>query len=322
MKIIFLGTPSIALEVLDALLKNHEVVSVITQPDKSQGRSKELVSSPVAQLIENHNISSKKDIILYKTGKIDEDMIDSLRNLKADIFVTFAFGVILKKEFFTIAPLGGINIHPSLLPEYRGPSPIQSALRDGKTRTGITVQSIKLKIDSGEILKQVELDILPEDDAITMEEKISSISKSMILDVLDDLENNRISPVIQDESKVTYCKMIRKTDGLINWNDNASVISNRVRAFVKWPVCHSFIDGKKINIYKCRITEPADKEMFTKFQNGVIVTADKNSGITVKCNDSYINIEKLQMQGKKVLDWKSFLNGNNLTGKKFTNGEA
>jgi methionyl-tRNA formyltransferase len=314
MKIIFLGTPSISLDVLSSLNKNHEIAAVVTQPDKPVKRSKELLPSPVALFCEKENLT------VFKTEIFTGDLISGLKNLDADVFITFAYGVILKKDFFTVTRLGGINIHPSLLPELRGPSPIQTAIMLGKKSSGITIQTIKLKVDSGDILKQAVFDINESDDALTIEKKVSGLSAELILDVLKDFEKGWIKPLIQDESKATFSRIINKNDGLIDWNSDANDIFNRVRAFIKWPICHSFIDEKKINIYKGSVNYSINNTIYKEFKPGSVIKANRIDGITVKCRDSYYNLESLQIEGKKILDYKSFLNGNSLENKIFGSG--
>ncbi|MCK4799312.1 MAG: methionyl-tRNA formyltransferase [Spirochaetes bacterium] len=303
MKIIFLATSQIALLVFYSLLKNHDIKAVITQPDKPKGRTKELIPGPIAKAAEKENIT------LYKPNNIDSKLIQNLVKLDADIFITFAYGLILKKEFFSITKLGGINIHPSLLPKLRGPSPIRTAILQGLSKSGVTIQKMKLKVDSGDILYQQAFDILPEDDAVSIEEKVSSIAADIINPVLLKIEDKNIKLIPQNDSDVTFCKLFKKNDGLIDWNDKGKNIVNKIRALIKWPIAYSFIDNSRINIYKASINKNLSLNDFYNFENGKIIFADKTNGIIVKASDSLINIESLQQKGKKILDWKDFING-------------
>jgi methionyl-tRNA formyltransferase len=312
MRIIFLGTPSIALKTFYSISAEHEIAAVITMPDRPLGRHGKPVRSPIAEAAESEGIA------LYKPEKIDEELTGKLAALKADIFITFSYGAILKNDFLNITRLGGINIHPSLLPKLRGPSPIQSALLQGLTFSAITIQTVKPKIDSGDILFQKRFDISPLDDAESLTEKVGNMAAEIIIPVLNDIDAGIIKPVPQVESEATYCRMIKKSDGLIDWNKKAVDILNMIRAYVKWPVAYGFIDGERINIFKAGLNSDLSFGDFADRPSGTIIFADRSRGIVVKSGDSLINIIELQKQGKKILGWKEYLNGvRNLENKNF-----
>ncbi len=312
MKIIFLSSDKIALFTFYNLVKHHKIVAVVTQPDKPKGRSHELIPSSIAVAAEEQNIP------VYKPENITIDFIEKLKDLKADLFITFAYGVILKEEFFFTAKMGGINIHPSLLPELRGPSPIQAAILQGMTKSGLTIQKIALKMDSGDLLFQKPFDILPEDDEITVEEKVSIIASDSILPVLEKIEKKELNAIPQDDSKATFCKLIKKDEGLIDWHDKGENIINKVRAFVKWPIAYSFLEKNRVNIYKIKVNNIIKFDDNKDTEVGEIIFADKENGIVIKASDALLNIELLQQSGKKILGWKDFLNGHrDLLGKKF-----
>ncbi|HOV15342.1 MAG TPA: methionyl-tRNA formyltransferase [Spirochaetota bacterium] len=309
MKIIFVGTPQIACETLRSVAKHHDVVAVLSQTDKPQGRSKTLIPTDVALLGESLGIK------VYKSDKNSDELINELKNYNADIFLVFAYGVILKKSFLEITKFGGINIHPSLLPKYRGPSPIQSAILNGDTISGITIQNIKLKVDSGDILYQKRFEIEETDDIFSIEERVSKISSEIIIDFLNDFENGKIKPISQDEKDVVHCVMFKKEDGLINWQENGESILNKIRAFAKWPVCFSFLKNKKLLIHKAIIETNINFDNYKGRQNGEIVIANNKDGIILKTNNKLIKIVKLQVEGKNILEYKDFLNGyKNLAG--------
>lgn len=306
MRIVFFGTPKIATATLRELNKKHEVVAVVTQPDTPKKRSNKLIPSDIALEAQNLNLP------VIKQHNLDENFNNKIRELSADIAVVFAFGVILKKELLEIPRLGFINIHPSLLPKYRGCSPITTAILNGENESGITVQKVSLKIDSGDILSQEKFNITDKDNSISIEEKVTDLSSKLILKTLDMLQNSTITPIAQDNDKSTYCRTYKKEDGLIDWNKPAKVILNQIRAFVNWPGSYTFLNDVKITVGNAEISDCIQNGELDKFQNGEVAYCDKNNGIIVKCNHSSLKILAIQRQGKKMLNWKDFLNGNNL----------
>ncbi|MCH5150648.1 MAG: methionyl-tRNA formyltransferase [Spirochaetales bacterium] len=306
MKIIFFGTPELAVQTLNKISASHEVVMVVTQPDALVGRKQILTPSPIAVAADELKLP------VLKPEKLTNEVREQLSDLNADLFVTFAYGKIFKAEFLKICPKGGINIHPSLLPLYRGASPIQSALLNGESRSGISIQQIALEVDSGDIFKCEEFSILPEDDAITIEEKVAVRACDLIEQVLGEIENGTPKCVKQDSSKATFCRMISKNDGNIDWNTDVNSIFNKIRAFAKWPVASTTLDGKKLNIHKAAISNMENSGT----PSGTIICADKKKGIHVQCTDGVLEIKELQLAGKNKLQAVDFLNGyRNLAGK-------
>jgi len=308
MKIIFVGTPEIALPTYRTLHKKHQVIAVLTQTDKSVGRSKALVPSPICQAATADNVP------VFKADKISDELTNSLKNLNVDIFVTFAYGVILPKSFLTITKFGGINIHPSLLPQLRGPSPMQTAILQGLP-LGLTVQQIAYKVDSGDILYQEPLELTADQDIFDLTEIVASRASVAIENVLAEIDSGTVKRIPQIEENATFCKMINKEDGHIDWNDSINNILNKIRAFSQWPIAYNFINGQKILIHKAAIDMSFDFAQFENACNGQIVIMNTKHGIYIKCKDGLLKIQKLQLQGKKILDDKNFANG----GQKFLN---
>ncbi len=304
MRIIYLGTPEMVLKTLNAINNSyHKVVAVVTHKDKPHGRKRDLlVETPVAEL------AKELSIPVFKTDKLEPEMVQELKNLNADLFVVFAFGVIFKEDFLNCTRLGGINIHPSMLPKYRGPSPIQKAILDGVRESGITIQTVKLKIDSGNIILQEKFFIDDEDDIISVENKVSEHSSKMILEALKIIENNNsLDFPMQDEGLVSHCRLIKKENGLIDWSESATLIHNKVRAFIRWPIAYSFIENRKINIYKSSVL--LDNPFSVNIKPGSLKLSSRRNGIIVKCGDGILSLKELQIEGKKRLDWREFLNG-------------
>jgi len=299
MKLIFLGTPQIAVKTLDALASHFDIVCVITATDKPVGRSGALEPSPVSEKALSLGLNC------IKPEKLDHSVVTYLKSLDADYFVTFAYGKIFKPEFLTIAKSGGINIHPSLLPEYRGASPMQQAIADGKKKSGITVQKIVLEVDSGDVLDTVNFDINDDDDIVSVEKLVSELASELIVKVLKAMQAADICGVKQDESKAVYCRKIEKADGVIDWSDSAYTIFNAVRAYTSWPVCSTVVDGKKLNIVKASVIKLEDTG---RAKPGTVLYAEH--GIVVQCGElSALKIVRLQLQGKNILDAKDFING-------------
>jgi len=194
-------------------------------------------------------------------------------------------------------------------------------LLNGDEETGITIQTVKLKVDSGDILLQKKFNIEENDDLNSLEEKVAAMSKDLVLEVLSGFEKNSLKPEIQDEAKVTKCRLIKKEDGLIDWEKSGKEITNKIRAFSRWPVAFSYIEGKKINIYSSHLNKNLNFTDYKEIINGKVICASKNNGIVVKCRDSLINIDILQTEGKKILECLCFLNGcQNFEDKIFTSG--
>ncbi len=305
MKLIFMGTPQIAVRTLEALSAKYEVVAVVTRSDKPVGRSKEPVPSPVA------SAALRMGIDTYKPEIIDSELIDSLKKYEADYFITFAYGKILKQDFFAITSNGGLNIHPSMLPDLRGASPLQSALLAGYAKTGITIQKIVLKVDAGDIVAQKDLDINGM-DIIELEDYTSGVAADYIVETLAKISD--ITPIPQNEQKATYCKMINKEDGLIDWSLESGTILNKIRAFADWPGAYTFLDGKKLTVYKA---VRADGWNGTECA-GTVILADAKEGVVVKCGRGAVKIEMLQLEGKTRMGSREFLNGyRNMLNKQF-----
>ena len=306
MKIIFFGTPELAVPVLKKISALHDVGMVVTQPDTLFGRKQILTPSAIAVAAQELGLP------ILKPEKLTDEVREQLLSLEADLFVTFAYGKIFKASFLEICPKGGINIHPSLLPLYRGASPIQSALLSGEKESGISIQQIALEVDSGDIFRAEKFEITEDDNAITIEEKVAQQAADMIEKVLHEIENNTATASKQDSSKATFCRMISKDDGNIDWNTEVTSVFNKIRAFAKWPIASTMLDGKKLNIHKAVISKMEN----TGTPAGTIVCADKKDGLCIQCGNGVLEIKELQLAGKNKLKATDFLNGSrNLAGK-------
>ena len=298
MKVVFLGTPEFALNVLEGIYgSHHEVVAVVCQPSKPVGRGGKVVDPPTKVFADAHGIPC------FQFSKISKEGVDDLKSLNADIMVTAAYGQILSKEVLEITPNGVVNVHASLLPNYRGSSPIQWAILRGEKKTGVTIMRTNVGIDDGDMLLQEECEIGDEDTDETMFEKLSHIGSKLIVEALDLIEAGKAKFVPQGE-KFTYFPMIKKEMGKIDFDKTAKEIDCLVRAFNSWPVAHFEACGQVFKVYK---TKPLSGEF--SGENGEVVASSSKTGLVVKCKDGAVEIVELQAPNSKRMLAKSYLNG-------------
>lgn len=302
MKIIFLGTPSFAVPSLSALLESkHDVLAVVCQPDKKVGREQKVVFSPVKEL------AIKNGVKVLQYTKIRTEGVSDLKNLKPDIMVSCAYGQILSQEIIDIAPKGIINVHGSLLPEYRGASPIQQAVIDGVKETGVTIMQTDVGIDSGDILSFVKTPVGDKETAGELFDRLSYLGAELLLKTLDKIETGEITPIKQDETLATHVKMIKKEDALIDWSKSAEVIKNLVRGMNPWPVAYTYANGKMLKIFDADVIRDDDSEVF-----GKVLRCDAKSGLIVKCGENSLRINELQAEGCKRMSARDFCSGRKL----------
>lgn len=298
MKVIFLGTPEFALNVLEGIYKSHhEVVAVVCQPSKPVGRGGKVVDPPTKIFADEHGIAC------FQFGKISKEGVEVLQSLDADIMVTAAYGQILSKQVLEITPNGVINVHASLLPNYRGSSPIQWAILCGEKKTGVTIMRTNVGIDDGDMLLQEECEIKDEDTDKTMFERLSHIGSKLIVEALDLIEVGKAKFVPQGE-KFTYFPMIKKEMAKIDFGKTAKEIDQLVRAFYSWPVAHFEACGQVFKVYK---TKPLSGEF--SGENGEVVESSSKTGLVIKCKEGAVEIVELQAPNSKRMLAKSYLNG-------------
>lgn len=257
MKIIYMGTPDFAVYALKSIVEaGHEVVAVVTQPDKPQGRSKALVPTPVKkQAIEY-------DIPVYQPEKVrEESMVETLWNYSPDAIVVAAYGQILPESILNIPKYGCINIHASLLPKYRGAAPIEWSIIDGEEVTGVTTMYMEKGLDTGDMIEKVEVKIEAEDTGATLHDKLAEAGASLILSTLDALQNGTATRTRQDDSLSCYAKMLNKELGNIDFNKPACEIERLIRGLNPWPCAYTTLDGKSLKLYKLWwLTRKASRE--------------------------------------------------------------
>ena len=300
MRILFFGTPYFAEVVLKKLMSKHEVVGVVCQTDKRAGRGKKLVSPNIKMLAEKENIP------VYQFERL-KDNLETFKNIQCDLFVTASYGKILPKELLDMKLC--INVHPSLLPKYRGATPIQSARLNGDKMTGVTIMKTEVGMDDGDIILQKEVEISEEDDYLSLMPRLAEIGGDLLLKAVEQIENGTVKFTKQKEEGATFVKLIQKEDALLNFHEKASTLVNKVRAYVESPVAYFFVGGERIKVYKAKVSALNEKA-----EIGEIITTKKE--FFVKAKDVFFEILSCQAQGGKVLNVRDFLNGYHFKAKK------
>ncbi len=309
MKIIFMGTPEFAVPSLKCLIeKGYNVCAVMTQPDRPVGRGGKIIISPVKQT------AIQNKIPVYQFEKISKEGIEIIKNLSPDIIITAAFGQILSEELLKIPPLGVINVHASILPQYRGAAPIQWAVIKGEKITGITIMKTEKGLDTGDILYCEKTEIKPEETAGELTERLSYIGASALINYLNHY--NQFLPQKQNEDTATYFPILRKTDGEINWNMPAESIYNLIRGVNPWPGAYTYYDNQILKIWKAKVIINND---YINKMDGEVIISDSKHGLQVKCGTNILDILELQTINGKKMSAKDFLNGKRIpTGTVFT----
>lgn len=307
-----MGTPDFSLPALQLLIDDDdiEVEAVVTQEDKKVGRKQEIVPPPVKVLAQKYNIP------VFQPAKIrgNKDFAALLKNLNPDVLVVVAYGKILPREILDIPKFGAVNVHASLLPKYRGASPIEAALINGDTETGVTIMKMEEKMDAGDVLDIARLRIEPDDNAETLTIKLSLLGGKILPYVLKDLADGEAHPIPQDEKKATFCHKIQKDDGKIDLQTlSARQIKNLIRAYTPWPSAYVMVEGKRLKILEAKIDENLNLEP------GTVKELTKNT-VAVGTKHGALIPEKIQLEGKKIMTIQEFLAGNrSLLNKLLTN---
>jgi len=301
LKLIFAGTPVFAERHLQALINSeHDVVAVYTQPDRPAGRGKKLVASPVKALAEQHQIP-----VIQPLNFRNQEDIDTLKALNADLMIVVAYGILLPKAILEAPRLGCLNVHGSILPRWRGAAPIQRAIEAGDTESGVTIMQMDEGLDTGDMLIKSHCPIHPNDSSAELHDRLAEIGPPALLEAISKIEDGSIQPEQQDDTQSNYAKKITKEEALIDWSEAAEIIHRKIRAFNPFPVCYSFLDGKRIKIYSARLD-------MSKPNNAAPgnISIDKGQ-LLAACSEGALIIQELQAPGKKKMDAAAFLNGLN-----------
>ena len=292
--IVFAGTPDFAARHLQALISSeHRIVGVYTQPDRPAGRGKKLQSSAVKQLAETHNLA------LYQPASLrSEEAQQQLADLKPDIMIVVAYGLILPQAILDIPTYGCLNVHGSLLPRWRGAAPIQRAIWAGDTETGVTIMQMDKGLDTGDILLKRTIDITPADTSASLYEKLAEVGPGALLEALESLED--IQPEPQNNGLANYAQKLTKEEARIDWHADALQLERNIRAFNPWPVCYFELMEKPVKIWQASVSDAAGEP-------GTILAADKQ-GILVATGQGSLRLEIIQLPGKKALSAVEVLN--------------
>jgi methionyl-tRNA formyltransferase len=293
LRIVFMGSPDFALPSLQTLSKHHQVVGVITQPDKPSGRGRELKSPPVKTLAQELNIPIIQPEKLRDTTQLEI--------WKPDLIVVAAFGQILKKNILDFPKYGCLNVHASLLPRWRGAAPINAAILAGDDETGITIMKMDIGLDTGDMLTKKSMRLTPDMTAGSAFQTLSTLGADLLIETIPDYINGKITPEPQNNQLATYAPMLKKEDGKLNFNDSVYEIERRVRAMNPWPSAWFEWDGNLLKVMRVSISEKKVGEAGNRF------TLDGRGAVT--CSDGAIILEEVQPAGKKVMAGKSFLAG-------------
>lgn len=301
MKVLFLGSPYFAVKILKRLLQSsHNVVAVVTQSDKPSGRGQKLMPTQVKQF------ATEKGIPVISFDKLSQHL-DEIEKIDYDIAVTASFGQILNEKFLSIAPC--INVHPSLLPKYRGATPIQSALLSGDKVTGVSIMKVVRAVDAGDVLAQKQVKIEEDDDYTTLQEKLADVGGDLLVEVLDLFALGQVKTFKQDDDKATFCRKLEKSDAFLDLNKTASEIVNQSRALCEMGV-FILVDGQRLKVAQI-------KNVSKDFQNLKIgEVAPVKGRIIFGCSDGAVEIGKCLSKNGKMVPTKDFLNGFSFEGKK------
>ena len=299
MNVVFMGTPDFAARILDRVRTGeHPVTGVVCQPDRVRGRRREPQPPPVKILAQLHGLE------VYQPRSLRRHFIEWLNARKPDAVLVAAYGRILPSSVLELPRFGCINVHPSLLPKYRGPAPIQWSLAGGDPQTGVSIMQMDEGMDSGDILRQVKVPVGPGDTAEMMHDRLADLGAELLLQTLDALESGRVSRSPQDPARVTLAPMLTRESGLLDWAQPATQLEARLRGFHPWPGSWTRFRGRVLKIFPpARVGEGVD------LAPGSLLGLDADSRLGVACGEGSLWLTQVQLEGKRAVDAAAFLHG-------------
>jgi methionyl-tRNA formyltransferase len=304
MRLVFCGTPQFAVPTLNALLQaGHHVELVLSQPDRGSGRGMEVQISPVKRYAEQHGLALTQPEKIRNNSELQRRLV----RLSPDAIVIVAYGRLIPPWMLTLPRQGNLNVHASLLPKYRGAAPIQWAVANGETETGVTTMRIEEGLDTGDILLQERVEILPQQTAVELSPVLAQVGAGLMVRTLAELERGTLSPTKQDSSRATLAPILQRENGHIDWNSPARKIFDRWRGFQPWPGAFTSFRGKKWILHSMQVVADPT-ELRTKAAPGTLVR--KANRLLVACGEStWLELLELQMEGKRRMPVKAFLQG-------------
>ncbi len=299
MKIVFMGTPDFAVRSLETLIHSkHEVIGVVTQPDKPKGRGKTIQMTPVKELALEHGIP------VFQPKRIrNEEAIAHVKEWNPDVIVVAAFGQLLPKEIIDMPQYGCLNIHASLLPKYRGASPIQQAVINGEKESGVTIMKMDEGLDTGDMLKKKSVLLDEKETGESLHDKLALLGGPLMLEVLEELEKGTAVLTPQKDEESSYAKMLKKDMGHIDWEKPATVIECLIRGLNSWPSAYTGFEGKTLKIWNADVVEEN-----SEYNPGTIVRTEKDA-VFVQTGEGLLKLKEVQLEGKKRMDMAAFLRG-------------
>jgi methionyl-tRNA formyltransferase len=299
LRAVFMGTAPFALPTLRSLADTEEVIAVITQPDRPRGRGREVTPPPAKGLAFDLGLQ-----VLQPERVKDPHFIAQLAELRPDVIVVAAFGQILPPAVLDLPHLGCVNVHPSLLPKYRGAAPINWAIINGESKTGVTTYLMDEGMDTGPILLVRDVKIGADETAEELGEQLAALGGELTRETIQGLKKKSLQPIPQDEKRATYAPLLKKADGLIQWEKEADWIRNQIRGMVPWPVAFTWWEGKRMKLFRGRTGHGTGTP-------GEITSVD--GGFEVACGTGSLFIEELQLEGGRKMGWEEFTRGHQLT---------
>lgn len=304
-KILFMGTPEFAIPSLEKLLNNgYPIVAVVTQPDRPKGRGRKLIPPPVKTLAEAHRIP------VFQPEQVREtEFVDTFREISPDMMVLAAFGQLIPTEILDMPPIGCLNVHPSLLPKYRGAAPINWALINGEKKTGVTIMLMNEGLDTGDILLQEEADIGPAEVYDELHDRLAQLGAELLIKTIEDIVAGTIIRVPQDSPQATYAPLLTKDIAYITWDKSADEIVNLVRGLSSDPGAYSFLREKKMKIFRA----VAGKAGVSGEKEPGKIGQLMESGLQIAAKDGHVYLQNVQLEGKKRMPIDAFLRGFRIT---------
>jgi len=319
LKIVYAGSPDISALLLKGLIDSEgvNIAAVLTSAPAPAGRSKTPQQTATAALAREHGLC------VLEPEKLDAQIRTRIAELHADLLVCFAYGKIFGPKFLALFPKGGINLHPSLLPKYRGCAPVPAAILAGDSETGITVQRLAQEMDSGDILAQQTIPLNGTETAPELLRHAASLSIPLVCKVLSQIESGTETPKAQNHTQASYCRAFKKEDARMDWTQSARHLCAQVRALQGWPGTYTNASGAKLYIHQARVYEckGAQTDSEKKEPPGTVIGVDKTHGILIQTGEGVLAVQILQREAKKAMQWKDFLNGcRDFCGTRCTNG--